>query len=230
MRKIRFNLNGKENTEDLLIDYDKLFVIGYAGRDTDLIMKHVKELEEQLGLAPPKKVPAIFRCSDSLVTQDEEIQVVGKMTCGEVEIVIILHKGRKLLGIGSDHTDRNIETVSVHKSKQVCPKPIGFDVWDYEDIKDQWDEIRLLSYQTVDGREHPYQAGKLSDILPLEMTLSELDERIGDIDDCIIYSGTVPLISEFKYGDSFRCEMIDDVLGRKLQLEYRVNQMSEEEK
>ena len=38
-------------------------------------------------------------------------------------------EGEWYVGIGSDHTDRVLEAVSIRKSKQVCAKPISKELW-----------------------------------------------------------------------------------------------------
>lgn len=230
MGKMNFTLKNLSGDEKLAVNYDELLVIGYAGRNMEKTMEHIKELEEQLGVAPPKKIPTIFECSHELLSQEDNIRFVGKDTCGEVEYVIVLANGNTYIGIGSDHTDRKLESISVPKAKQVCPKPIGKELWNYDDIKDHWDQIKLVSYQTIDGKEILYQDGSLADILPVEKILSELKERVGDIQNSVIYSGTVPLVSGFAYGDNFKCMMIDEVLNRTLSLDYNVKVISEEER
>lgn len=230
MSNIKFNLHKLDGVTEINMNYDELLVIGYAGRDMEKTMEHIKELEEELGVAPPKKIPTIFQCSNLLLTQDEDLEFVGNMTSGEVEYVIVLIDGKVYIGIGSDHTDRDLESVSVLKSKQVCAKPIGLDIWDYEDVKDHWDDIKLNSIQTIDGEDVAYQAGSLADILVPEKILEELYNRVGDIKNSIIFSGTVPLADGFKYGQYFKGEMVDHKLNRKLTLNYKVIEISEEER
>lgn len=230
MSTIKFNLHKLDGVTEITMNYDELLVIGYAGRDMDKTMEHIKELEEELGVAPPKQIPTIFQCSNLLLTQDEDLQFVGNMTSGEVEYVIVLIDGKIYIGIGSDHTDRHLESVSILKSKQVCAKPIGLDIWDYEDVKDHWDEIKLNSIQIIDGEDVVYQEGSLADILVPEKILEELYNRVGDIKNSIIFSGTVPLADGFKYGQYFKSEMVDHKLNRKLTLNYRVTEISEEER
>lgn len=230
MGKMNFTLKTLSGDREITVNYDKLFVIGYAGRNVEKTMEHVKELEEKLGVAPPKKIPTIFECSLELLTQAKNIKFVGEKTSGEVEYIIVLFDENIYIGIGSDHTDRELESLSVSKAKQICPKPIGKELWDYAEIKDHWDEIKLVSYQKVCGKEIMYQNGSLADILPVEKILLELKERIGNIKNCIIFSGTVPLLEGFVYGENFKCMMIDDVLNRKLCLDYNIEVISEEER
>ena len=228
--QITFTLHADGKSTQLPITYDQLFAIGYAGRNIEKTMEHSRELEEQLGVPAPKKIPTIFQMSNMLLTQDPDIHFVGNDTCGEVEYIIITQGDEIYIGIGSDHTDRKLESSSVPKAKQVCPKPIGRDVWKYSDLKDHWDTIQLNSYQTVDGKEVPYQKGTLADILPVEHLLRELRERIGDVSHSVIFSGTVPVLNGFVYGENFRCEMVDGTLNRTLTLSYDIHVISEEER
>ncbi|MBS7525280.1 DUF2848 family protein [Fusibacter paucivorans] len=212
------------------VDFNELLVIGYAGRNIEKTMEHIKELEEQLNVPAPKRIPTIFECSHECLTQAETIKFSGAQTSGEVEYVMVLIEGVLYIGLGSDHTDRGLESVSVPKSKQVCPKPISKTIWPFEELKDHWDQIRLVSYQSVDGKEVMYQDGTLADILPADKILNEINERVGNIQNSIIYSGTVPLINGFVYGDVFKCEMIDDVLKRKIELVYDIDIIPEVER
>lgn len=230
MSSMNFTLHKNGYEQQLTISFDRLFAIGYAGRDTDKTMEHIRELEEQLGVPAPQKIPTIFQMSNQLLSQDHELFFVGENTCGEVEYIIITNGTKIYIGIGSDHTDRKLESTSVPKSKQVAVKPIGHDIWDYEDIKDHWDSIELRSYQTLKGKEVPYQAGTLADILPVEFLLDELRTRAGDVSHSVIFSGTVPVLDGFKYGENFRCEMVDAALDRKLKFDYDVKIIKEEER
>jgi hypothetical protein len=60
--------------------------------------------------------------------------------------------------------------------------------------------------------------------------MKELDDRVGDIDNSIIFSGTVPALNGFKFGENFKCEMIDEKLDRKIDLNYNIYTISEEER
>ncbi len=230
MSNLTFTVQAGGKETPLSLNYERVFAIGYAGRNLEKTMEHIKELERDLGVPAPKKIPTIFQCGNYVLTQEKDLVFVGEKTCGEVEYVIVLKDGKIYIGLGSDHTDRELEAQSVPKAKQICAKPICPMLWDYEEVKDHWDDIALNSWQTVDGEEVPYQQGKLADILPVETILKELNERVGGIDNCVIFSGTVPVLNGFRYGSNFRYEMADAVLGRKLTSDYNVISISEEER
>lgn len=226
MKKLNFFLNEKE----IDFEFDKVYVIGYAGRDMEKTQEHIDELEKELGVAPPKKIPTIFEVSKEIVTQDFDLKFVGEKTSGEAEYIILIKDNKIYITIGSDHTDRALESVSIFKSKQVCLKPIAKTIWDYDDIKEHWDTIRLTSSQVVNGKEIKYQDDTLASILPVEKIIEELKERVGDIDNSIIYSGTVPLIGGFEYGSKFISKMVDEKSGKTINLDYEVNVIKEEER
>ena len=230
MSCMNFTVHNKEGESPLDLEFERVFAIGYAGRNMEKTMEHIRELERELGVPAPKKSPTIFQCGNYVLTQERDLAFVGEKSCGEVEYVIVIRQGKIYIGVGSDHTDRELEAASVPKAKQICAKPICGELWDYEEMKDHWDGIRLRSWQTVDGAEDLYQDGTLADILPVEVILKELEERVGGIDNCVIFSGTVPVCDGFKYGTNFRYEMEDEVLGRKLASDYNVIAISEEER
>lgn len=226
MKKLIFKLND----ETIEFSFDKVFIIGYSGRDLNKTQIHIDELEKELGVAPPKYIPTIFECSKEIVTQNKKLKFIGDRTSGECEYIIIKNNNNIYISLGSDHTDRKLESVSVPKSKQVCLKPIANEVWEYEKIKNHWDQIELKSFVTINDEESEYQLGSLADILPVERILEELEKRVDSINNSIIFSGTVPLVSSFKYGEKFRVEMIDKVLGNKIHFSYDIDVISEEER
>lgn len=230
MSRMSFELITKNGRVPLRLEYERVFVIGYSGRNMEKTMEHIKELEKNLGVPAPRRIPTIFQCGNYMLSQEKELTFVGEKSCGEVEYVIVLKDGKIYIGVGSDHTDRDLEAASVPKAKQICAKPICPELWDYEEMKDHWDSIQLRSWQTLNGQEVPYQEGTLADILPVDRLLSELNERVGGIDNCVIFSGTVPVLDGFHYGTNFRYEMVDSQLGRTLGSNYDVIVISEEER
>lgn len=226
MKKMDFTLVTKNGSTNLEVNFNKVLAIGFAGRNQEKVLEHIHELEE-IGVKPPDSIPTIYPCADLLVTNDDYIQVFGKESSGEVECVVILQEGKTYIGLGSDHTDRKLETVSIAKSKQICAKPIGKEVWLYDELKAHWDELKLVSWQIHNGEELLYQNGRMSEILPLEKILQEVEKTYSDLNNMILFSGTVPVLNGFVYGEHFRCELQDEVLGRKLAHGYSVEVIGE---
>ena len=140
---------------------------------------------------------------------------------------MLFANGKTYIGIGSDHTDRALEAVSIHKSKQVCLKPLATDLWDYEEIKDHFGAIKLVSQQIINGQEVAYQSGVTSDLLSIERIVAEVKKENSDLDNCLLYTGTVPLKDGFKYGEQFSCKLIDETLNREIALSYKINVIKE---
>src|SRR5258708_12632952 len=95
------------------------------------------------------------------------MEVWGAQSSGEVEFVLIGWQGRIFVGVGSDHTDRKVETYSVTVSKQMCDKPIGSVLWELEDVIGHWDQMILRSFAWIDGARVLYQEGTLDPMLPV---------------------------------------------------------------
>lgn len=217
---MKYNVITKNGSEAKNIDLERLIVVGFAGKDVEKTMEHIKELEAE-GIKCPKTVPVVYQCSPRILTTDSEIEVIGDKTSGEVEYLILVEGGKYYIGLGSDHTDRSLEASSIHKSKQVCLKPHANDFWTYDDIKGHFDTIKLVSTQCIDGKEIEYQAGVTADLLSLATIIDKIKEEL-DVDNSLIYTGTVPLHNGFQFGDTFKCALIDETLQRKITLQYDV--------
>ncbi len=222
---MKFNVITKEGTRCEEMELKNLLVVGFAGKDIEKTMEHIHELEAE-GIKCPRKVPVLYQCEKQILTDKNEIEVIGNKTSGEVEYLILIKDGKIYIGVGSDHTDREMEAVSIHKSKQVCLKPYAQDFWDYEEIKDHFDDIKLVSTQVVDGKTVDYQCGVTSDLLPMQRIMDELKTEI-DIDNSLIYTGTVPLKDGFKFGEEFSCKLVDEKLNREICLSYKVKVIEE---
>ncbi|WP_238420655.1 DUF2848 family protein [Gordonia sp. 'Campus'] len=202
-RVLRFTIAGTAEQ----VDFDTLrtLVAGYTGRDEAAVRHHIDELAA-IGVAPPPEVPMFYPVEPGSVTSDEVTEVHGRETSGEVEPVLLRRKGRWYLGIGSDHTDRKLETVDIGDSKRACPKPIGSQIaeitsWDEFD----WDACHARSW--VDGRL--YQDGSLAGLRTPQNLLGILGEREGDDGaDLLCFAGTLPLLDgTFVYGTRWDLEL-----------------------
>ena len=211
-----FKIVTKNGKSVISADIKNLMVVGFSGKDVEKTMEHIHELEKE-GVKCPSEVPVPYQCDPQIVTRKEIIDVIGPKTSGEAEYLILCHEGKFYIGIGSDHTDREMEAVSIHKSKQVCLKPCSVEFWDYEEVKDHLPQLRLISTQVVDGKEIDYQNGVAGDLLPFDVIIEKVQKEV-PLEDCLIYTGTVPLLNGFRFGEQFSARLVDDQLGRELSL------------
>src|SRR3569833_3938732 len=125
MRKQLPNLlHVRGSREQIVVAPDRLIVAGYTARDTAAVEQHIAELAA-IGVPRPATVPAFYDLDAALLTTDGVVEVAGPTTSGEVEPVVIRHGGRFYLGVGSDHTARDLERTALALSQAACPKPIG---------------------------------------------------------------------------------------------------------
>ena len=174
-----------------------LVIAGFTGRDEASVTEHVRELAA-IGVPVPADVPAFWQLDLALLTADEVIEVAGLSTSGEAEPVIVRHEGRLYLGVGSDHTDRDLERTDIAGSKAVCPKPVSGQIVELPGGGDDgvWDRIELSC--AVDGV--PYQQGTLAAL----RRPSDLLARLRSDGDLVMFCGTLPLLNgEFVTGTAW---------------------------
>lgn len=201
----------------------RLVVAGWTGRDRESLQAHIDELV-QMGVAPPKSVPIFYRVGASLLTQAPDVAVVGRESSGEVEAVLWKHEGALYVGVGSDHTDRKLETVGITVSKQLCPKPVSVRVWPWAEVSDHWDQVILRSF--IDDQAAPYQQATAAGLLRPDELLSLYESREGpQPDGTLLYCGTPPVWGKIRYSDTMRVELEDPVLGRTLSHEYSLTSL-----
>jgi hypothetical protein len=193
---------------------DGLVIAGWTGRDEAALRKHIRELE-QLGVKPPKTTPIFYRVAADLLTHASLIQVCGPDTSGEVEFVLLAKPDGLWVTVGSDHTDRQAETIGVSLSKQLCAKPIAGDAWRYDDLKDHWERLVLRSW--ADGEL--YQEGPVTAMRSPEDLLSRYPLEPG----WVMFGGTLAARGGIRPATVFRMELEDPVRKRKLAHEYRVD-------
>ncbi|QTP55223.1 DUF2848 domain-containing protein [Billgrantia sulfidoxydans] len=211
-----------ETDKALKVDIQELIIAGWAGREQSAIDEHIEELEA-IGVRPPSATPLFYRVAANQLTTEPTIQVLGEASSGEVEVVLIGTQQGTLVGIGSDHTDRETEAWSVAHSKQVCAKPVSRSVWRLESVLDHWDDLQMKSYATIEGREVVYQQGGVTGLLhPAELLrrfgLDEVRLAPGQAMLC----GTLPVKGEVRAAEAFRVVLTDPVSGRELEHHYRI--------
>src|SRR3974377_2322833 len=119
-----FQVNGGQRA----IEIAELVIAGWTGRDRAAVEKHIAELAA-IGVKRPGTVPVFYHVGASLLTRAREGEGVGRNSSGEVEFVLVSARDALYVGVGSDHTDRKVETYGVTVSKQMCPKPLGRGLW-----------------------------------------------------------------------------------------------------
>jgi hypothetical protein len=159
--------DGVASTRLLAVEPQKFVISGWTGRDAAAIEHHIEELEA-LGVPRPSAVPLFYRAGKDLLSQSRVVEVLGPESSGEAEPVLFFADGEWWLTVGSDHTDRQVESYSVAVSKQMCPKPIATSAWRWRDIAGRQDEIQLESRIYEGGEWVTYQRGTLASIRPLE--------------------------------------------------------------
>jgi len=223
-------VNG-DQSKPLSFEVRRMVNAGYVGRNLEAVKAHIEELRRE-GITPPPSVPMLFPVLSDNITTGNEIEVVGSKTSGEVEFVLLLHREDIFVGVGSDHTDRDLERQSIIKSKQICPNILSRKVWRYKEVQPRWDELLLQSWVKRDhgDEEILYQKAYLGSLLSaadlLELVESKMDDWSDGKQGLVIFSGTVPILTkDFMYGSSFRGELIDSRLNRMLTCDYRIKKL-----
>jgi hypothetical protein len=201
-----------------------------VGRNLQAVKAHIEELRRE-GISPPSSVPMIFPVLSHNITTADQIEVVGNKTSGEAEFVLLLDGQNIFVGVGSDHTDRDLERYSIVKSKQVCHNVVSSKVWRYKEIESYWDDLLIQSWtKATEGEEWVlYQKAPLGTIISAAEIMDLVRSRIRDhqADGLVIFSGTIPTLTrEIIFGSAFRAELIDERLGRNLICEYRVTRLN----
>ncbi len=219
-RAIELQLQASDGVQSVPFTVRHVVIAGWTGRDPEGVQTHIRELET-LGVAPPRETPLYYRVSHQLVTTEDSIEVVGPNTSGELECVLFIAGEDIFVGLGSDHTDRKLETISVTQSKQVCAKPVGREVWKLSDVIDHWDELQMESRLGVDGPV--YQSGPVSALRPAVELLATYKARFRpDLDGGVMFCGTLPVHGGVKPHSRLDLRLSDPILKRELRHSYNV--------
>ena len=135
--------------------------------------------------------------------------------------MLLRHEGSSVVGVGSDHTDREVETYGVAVSKQLCDKPIAPQFWRYEDVAEHWDQLILRSW-IDDERSLPGGHAERPDAPPR----SSLPQAEPPLDDgTLMFCGTFGAIGGVRPAGEFRYELADPVLGRAIGGRYEMRSL-----
>src|SRR3954453_17021336 len=157
---LAFVIDPQDPPTPLTLPIDRAVMAGWTGRDPAARDKHIAELEA-IGVARPATTPIFYRVASRRLTTEDSIEVSGGETSGEVEFVLIGWEGRIFVGVGSDHTDRKVESYSVPVSKQMGDKPMASVLWELEEVAGHWDQMILRAHALIGGKRVLYQEGTL---------------------------------------------------------------------
>jgi hypothetical protein len=221
MFDLTFTIETKDGTTPLTLAIDQAVIAGWTGRDPVARDKHIAELEA-IGVARPASTPIYYRCSARRLTTEDEIEVCGENSSGEVEFVLIGWQGRVFVGLGSDHTDRKVETYSITVSKQMCDKVMAPILWELEDVAGHWDQLILRSFAWIGGARVLYQEGTLDNMLSVAELVRRGFEDGKLPDGCAMFGGTFAAKGGIRPASRFEYELEDPVLKRCIRHAYDV--------
>ncbi|HEV3426083.1 MAG TPA: DUF2848 domain-containing protein [Paraburkholderia sp.] len=222
MTQVSFNvINRAGASAGYAVEVNRLTIAGWAGRDRAAIELHIGELAE-LGVKRPSTTPCFYRLGAELLTQAEQIDVVGTHSSGEAECVLVQSAAGLLVTVGSDHTDRQVEAYGVTVSKQVCPKPVAREAWLFDDVAGHWDQLQLRAFAITQGVRRVYQEGSVAALLGA----SDLLERASLARGTAMFCGTLAVeggIVGMLDDNALELELHDPILNRTLRHAYRVH-------
>jgi hypothetical protein len=218
---IAFTLDAKGTKTPLTLSITQGVIAGWTGRDPVARDHHIAELAA-IGIAPPASTPIYYRCSARRFTTDGSIECTGTDSSGEVEFFLLAAKGKTYVGVGSDHTDRKVETYNITVSKQMCDKPVAPVLWDLAEIEGHWDQIILRSYATIDGTRVLYQEGTLSGMMPVADLIQKGFGAATLPEGTAMFGGTFAAKGGIRPATRFDYEIEDPVLKRSIKSGYDV--------
>ena len=185
----------------------RLLAGGFTGRDPAEVEAHVAELA-LLGVPPPKYVPWIFVANPEMIQMGGTVWAYDDTSSGEAEYVLLIGRDDIFVCIGSDHTDRGLESLSIEKSKQVYPRVVSREVWSLDELLPRWDELRLRSRIDEGGQLTDYQDGTLAQLIRPEQLLSLIGSNLGA--GTVVFSGTLPVLGgHVRSAPRFEAELTD---------------------
>jgi hypothetical protein len=214
-------LHGHDATMAVELSVTAAVIAGWTGRDVAKMEEHIAELEK-LGVKRPAATPLFYRVAAARLTLAGAIEASGGQSSGEVEFVLFRDDDGLYVGVGSDHTDREVETYGVTVSKQMCDKPLASEVWPYNEVVGHWDELLLRSWAVEGGTRRLYQEGAVSAMRAPEDLMSRYTQGSELAPGTVMFGGTLPAIGGIAPAERFEFELEDPVLGRRISHGYDI--------
>jgi hypothetical protein len=219
---LAFERISNEGTDEVLFEPKTLILAGWSARDEASVRGHMAELAEH-GVPPPSSFPLFYRVSASLVSQTDQLEVLGPHTSGEIEYVILVMDDGLWVTVGSDQTDRKAEAHGVALSKQLAGKVLARTAWRLDELRDHWDQLVLRAHADIAGERVVYQDGALALMRTPDDLMARYGQRLAP--GTVMMSGTLNAIGGIRPAARFEMELRDPVLGRTISHGYDVAEL-----
>jgi len=206
--------HGAGRSAQKTVQVHQAVIAGWTGRDKIALEKHIAELEK-LGVKRPASTPVFYRVAVARLTTAEVMEASGPDSSGEVEFLLLQAGGKLWVGVGSDHTDRSVETYNVTVSKQMCDKPVAREFWDFDDLSDHWDTLILRSHIQENGERKLYQEGAVTSMLTPRSLLALWNGGVLE-EGTLMYCGTLAAIGGIRPAPHFDFALEDPVMCRTI--------------
>ncbi len=197
---------------------------GWAARDRAAVQHHIDELAE-FGVKPPSAIPMFYRCSASLVSQTESLEVLGPNTSGEIEWVLLAMDDGLWLTVGSDQTDRVAEAHGVALSKQLAGKVLAKTLWRYDEVRPHFDRLILEAHAVIGAKRVLYQRGTLGELRSPEEMIERYTGGGPLALGTVFFSGTLNAIGGVRGGSRFEMALHDPAAKRTITAGYDIHQL-----
>ena len=222
MVDLALRIESRDGVRDITMTVKTLIVAGWTGRDKESMEHHIAELEA-IGVKRPAHTPMYYPMSPTRINHETHLDAIGDSHSGEAEFVLYQTPEGLFVGVGSDHTDREAETIGITLSKQLCDKPVSVTVWPYDEVAGHWDELEIESVVEIGGDSVTYQTGRVSAMLSPETLIQGLPGGLPV--GAVMFGGTLPAIGGVRPADRFEATLRDPVLGRSISHGYTVHNL-----
>lgn len=220
--ELEFSFISADGVTRRMATIGQAIIAGWTSRDVAAMEHHIAELEA-IGVPRPKRTPLYYRVGARRITTANRIEAVGGHSSGEVEFVIVHTHGQLWVGVGSDHTDRKVETYGITVSKQMCDKPVAPQLWLLSEVEAHWDSLQLRSQVRIDGETSTYQEGGVASMRHPRELISLYERDHGPFaEGSLMYGGTLAAIGGIRPAQRFEFALIDPVLDRRIGHGYEV--------
>jgi hypothetical protein len=223
-----FERHSQAGTDRIAFEPEVLIMAGWTGRARAAVDHHIAELAA-LGVPGPSRIPTFYQLDPALLAGAvSKIHVLGEHTSGEVEAVLLSFPDGLWVGLGSDHTDRAMESHDVAISKQLCRKPMAPGLWRFDEVIDHWDQLVLRAHILERGDRRLYMEAPLAAVRNPVDLINDYCAALGLTNlpqlpvGTAMFLGAIAAIEGIRPAPRFEMTLDDPILGRALSHAYDV--------